>query len=155
VAGFAGRILADSAEAEDVAQETFLRLWREADRWQPRARLSAWLFRVAYNLCIDRIRKRRGMIGFDTIADPPSPARNAEERLAEAEIAARVEQAIGALPARQRAAIALVHQQGLGNIEAASVLGISVEALESLLARGRRQLKDILSPLSAGEGGGR
>lgn len=154
VVGFARRLLNDAAEADDVAQETFLRLWRDAARWQPRARLAAWLYRVAYNLSIDRMRRRRATVDLDQLPDPPSPALDPEQRLAEAEIAGLVDQAISALPDRQRAAIVLVYQQRLGNIEAASVLGVSVDALESLLARGRRQLRQDLGhlqPAGAGE----
>jgi len=153
VAGFARRLLNDAAEADDVAQETFLRLWREAARWQPRARLAAWLYRVAYNLSIDRMRRRRATVDIAQLPDPPSPALDPEQRLAEAEIAGLVNDAIDVLPERQRAAIVLVHQRRLGNIEAASVLGVSVDALESLLARGRRQLRQALGHLqSAGAG---
>lgn len=144
IVGFARRVLNDGAEADDVAQETFLRLWREAHRWQPRARLAAWLYRVAYNLCIDRLRRRRGMVDIDQVPDPPSPAPSPEDGIAAAEQSMRIERAISELPERQRAAILLVHRQGLGNIAAAEILGVSVEALESLLARGRRQLKRVL-----------
>ncbi len=144
VTAFARRLLGNRADAEDVAQETFLRLWAKAGDWRPGgAQLTTWLHQVALNLCRDRGR-RRPMAPLDAVpdtADPqPLPAAAVQRR----EVAARVERALAALPQRQRAAIVLCHHQGLGNAEAAAVLGIGVEALESLLARGRRALRRTL-----------
>src|SRR5262249_29512445 len=136
IMNFAYRLLKDQGEAEDVAQETFLRLWKDAARYEPRARVTTWLHRIAHNLCVDRLRGRR---------EQPSEAVGEERTSLEPgglldrkRVALVVEQALGELPERQRAAIALVHYQGLGNVEAAEVLDVGVEALESLLARGRR-----------------
>jgi len=144
IVAFAARMLADRAEAEDVAQETFLRLWRHAGAWRPRARLSTWLHRVAYNLCIDRLRRARPA-PLDEAHDPPDPAPDAAAGLARQQTAAIIAAALAALPERQRAAIALVHYQELGGSEAAEVLGVGVRALESLLARGRRTLRAELA----------
>lgn len=141
----AGRMLGDRAEAEDVAQEAFLRLWRTAPGWRGEARVGTWLHRVAYNICIDRLRRRdRGHAELpDDLVDPaPGPAQDRQR----AQVAAAVRRALARLPERQRAAIALVHYQELGNVEAAGILGVSVEALESLLARGRRALRERLGP---------
>ena len=143
IVGIAHRLLGDPSEAEDVAQDTFLRLWRYADRWQPRARLTTWLYRVAYNLCMDRLRARRER-PFEWAPNPvASPAAPVQRN----QVARIVAGALGALPERQRSAIALVYHQGLSNIDAAEVLGISVDALESLLARGRRSLREQLGAL--------
>lgn len=143
IVGIAHRLLGDPSEAEDVAQDTFIRLWRHADRWQPRARLSTWLYRVAYNLCMDRLRTRRER-PFEWAPDPvASPAAPVQRN----QVARIVAGALGALPERQRAAIALVYHQGLSNVDAAEVLGISVDAVESLLARGRRSLREQLGAL--------
>lgn len=142
---FAWRMLGDAAEAEDVAQESFLRLWRTAPGWRGEARVGTWLHRVAYNICIDRLRRRdRGHAELpDDLVDPaPGPAQDRQR----AQVAAAVRRALARLPERQRAAIALVHYQELGNVEAAGILGVSVEALESLLARGRRALRERLGP---------
>ncbi len=143
VHGYAWRMLGDAGEAEDVAQECFVRLWRQAGAWRAEARVSTWLHRVAHNLCIDRLRRRRPAAAEDPphVPDPaPGPAGESQR----ARVAREVAAALGALPERQRAAIALVHYQELGNIEAADIMGVSVEALESLLARGRRALRDAL-----------
>ncbi|MHA1537002.1 MAG: RNA polymerase sigma factor [Alphaproteobacteria bacterium] len=138
------RILGNRAEAEDVAQESFLRLWRMARRWQPKAKVRTWLSRVAYNLSIDRLRVRKPSDPIDE-AVLPAPGGGPSSALQRNQVAHIVETAIAQLPDRQRAAIALVHFQEFSNIEAAETLGVSVDALESLLARGRRSLKGALA----------
>lgn len=144
--GFAWRMLGDAGDAEDVAQETFLRLWRQAGRWRAEARVGTWLHRVAHNLCIDRLRKQRGQSGEEP-PDLPDPAPGPAGEYQRAQVARKVETALARLPERQRAAIALVHYQELGNIEAAAIMDVSVEALESLLSRGRRGLREALAGL--------
>lgn len=144
--GLARRMLSDATEAEDVAQEVFLRVWREAPRWKPGgAKFETWMHRVALNLCYDRLRRRRERPDADAGLDVPDGAPSATEAWFARQRAATVQEALAALPERQRAAIALVHFQELGNISAAEMLGISVEALESLLARGRRTLRAALA----------
>ena len=143
----AGRMLGDGQEAEDVAQDAFIRVWKQAPKWRPGvARFDTWLHRVALNLCYDRLRRRREL----AFAEPPEQTDEgpAPDRglLAQAP-GRRVAAALSALPDRQRDAIVLCHYQELGNIEAAVVMGVSVEALESLLGRGRRALRAALSDL--------
>jgi RNA polymerase sigma-70 factor, ECF subfamily len=145
ILGLAGRMLGSRADAEEVAQEVFLRVWQQAGRWRAgEARFSTWLHRVAVNLCQDRLRRRRET-SLEAAGDPPSPDQPPEAALQRDAVVARVGAALRQLPERQRTAILLSHYQELGNIEAAAVLGISVEALESLLARGRRRLKELLA----------
>ena len=137
----ARRMLSDPAEAEDAVQDAFMRLWTHAGRWQPgRAKFETWLYRVTLNKCFDRLRRRPTLAieAAMAVEDPtPGPGANLEHATLSGEIAA----AVAELPERQRAAIELCHFQECGNIEAAEILGISVEALESLLARGRRALR--------------
>lgn len=143
---FAWRMSGDSATAEDVAQDALLKLWRQAPRWKPKAQIGTWLRRVAYNRCIDLHRRARPGEDIAGLAleDPaPGPARSL---LAE-QVSAIVRKALGDLPERQRAAIAMTHFDGMSNGEAAAVLEVSVEAVESLLARGRRTLRQRLSAL--------
>ncbi|MBO9545667.1 RNA polymerase sigma factor [Caulobacter sp.] len=152
ILALARRMLNDAGEAEDVAQETFLRAWKQARSWTPgHARFDTWLHRVALNLCYDRLRRRREVV-TDTPPEQVDTGPAPDAGLMRADLSKRVEAALAALPARQREAIVLCHHQGLGNIEAARLMEISVEALESLLGRGRRALKASLADLQ-GAGG--
>jgi len=146
IVGFSYRILGDTAAAEDVAQETFLRLWRQAGRWRADAPVSSWLHKVAHNLCIDRVRKATPA-ALDDVPEPADPADSPSLALHRSQLAQAIDAAIAELPERQGAAIHLVHREEMSNIEAAEVLGVSVEAVESLLARGRRTLRKKLSAL--------
>ena len=151
---FSQRLLSDRAEAEDVAQDCFVRVWRHAATWTPQATVSTWLHRIAYNLCIDRLRARRPSVPVEDI-DIEAPGDSAERALSRADDARLVQDALARLPERQRAAILLVHFQELPAAEAAQALGVSIEALESLLSRGRRGLREILTPLRGELTGGR
>lgn len=142
----AWRILGDRAEAEDVAQETFVRLLRKAPDWRTDGpALRSWLLRVATNLCIDRRRARARLAPMPENIDRFEDRENGslDDDLA---IRHAVRKAVAALPDRQRAALVLVHFQGFSGQEAASALGVSTEAVESLLARARRRLRKTLSP---------
>ena len=157
ILALAQRMLGDAAEAEDVAQEAMLKAWRQAPKWAPgKAKFDTWMHRVALNLCYDRLRRRRE-IPTDTPPDRPDDGPAPDRGLLAAETGARVEAALQRLPDRQREAIVLCHYQELSNIEAAALLEISVEALESLLSRGRRALRQALSDMNpvAGRGDGR
>jgi RNA polymerase sigma-70 factor (ECF subfamily) len=144
--GYARRMLrGDSAEAEDVLQEAMLRLWRIAPEWDAgRARVGTWLYRVVTNLCIDRLR-RRPQAALDTIAEPPDDRPGAEAGMMQAARGAALHDAVDALPDRQRQAILLRHFEGLSNPEIGAVMDIGVEAVESLLARGKRALVAALA----------
>jgi RNA polymerase sigma factor (sigma-70 family) len=147
VLGLAQRMLNDAVEAEDVAQETFLRVWRQAPKWRSgEARFDTWLHRVALNLCYDRLRRRREILTDDP-PDLPDDAPSADRALEAQDTGRAVAQALAKLPDRQREAIVLCHYQELGNIDAATVMGVTVEAVESLLSRGRRALRAALADL--------
>ena len=141
----AARMLGDRAEAEDVAQEALLRLWRVAPEWrQGEALVSTWLHRVVANLCTDRLRRRRP-VGLDEVAEPLDPAPSVSERMAGDERVAALHAALARLPGRQREAVTLRHLDGLSNPEIAAAMDIGVAAVESLTARGKRALAAILS----------
>jgi RNA polymerase sigma-70 factor, ECF subfamily len=145
VHGIALRLLGQRADAEDIAQEVFLRVWQQASQWREgEARFGTWIYRITQNLCMDRLRGRRtaDADGLATLADPGAAAGETLERH---DTAAAVRAAVQTLPERQREAVVLCHFGELGNIEAAAVLGLSVDALESLLARGRRALRERLA----------
>ena len=141
----ARRLLNDPVEAEDVAQETFLKVWRSIERYDPAlARLEAWTGKIAANACYDRLRKR-GERPLDAAApERPDTAPRADALLEVKDGANRVRASIAALPPRQAAALELCALRGHTNIEAAQILGISAEALESLLSRARRTLRTDL-----------
>ena len=143
VLALAERLLGQRGEAEEVAQETFVRAWKQAPHWQSgRARFDTWLHRVALNLCHDRMRRRREAELHEDLEDnraDPSPA--PDEQLQAKERGRRVASALAALPARQREALVLQYYQELSNVEAAALMDISIDALESLLARARRGLR--------------
>lgn len=143
----ARRMLADRSEAEDVAQEAMLRLWRIAPNWRAGAASpSTWLYRVTANLCIDRLRRRRPMT--DAAPDCPDPAPGAEADLMIGERAKALQAALQTLPERQRLAVVLRHFEERSNPEIAEILETSVEAVESLLVRARRELARKLLPLA-------
>ncbi|MCV6638563.1 RNA polymerase sigma factor [Candidatus Albibeggiatoa sp. nov. NOAA] len=143
--GFAQRMLGSNSDAEDVVQETFLRVWNKAHTWKAgKAKLSTWLHRITHNLCVDWQRKPK----VQTVTLDQDVAENTEhstDSLQREETAQLVERALQRLPERQRSAIVLCYYQGMSNRDAAQVLNVSVAALESLLARGRRSLKTLLS----------
>lgn len=147
VLGMARRMLGDASEAEDVAQEAMLRLWRLAPDWQPgKAQPATWLYRVVANLCIDRLRRRgREAPADDAMAEPADTRPDAEAGMIVAERAAALEAALLLLPPRQRQAIILRHIEGLSNPEIAAIMETGIEAVESLTARGRRALAGVLA----------
>jgi len=146
VVGFSARMLGgDRTEAEDVAQEAMLRLWKVAGEWrQGEAKVTTWLYRVVSNLCTDRLRKTRN-VGIDSIPEPEDGAASAEEGLQQAARAKALEDALAQLPDRQRQAVILRHIEGVSNPEIAEVMEIGVEAVESLTARGKKALAAILA----------
>ena len=139
------RMLGDRAEAEDVTQEALLRLWKIAPDWRHgEAKVTTWLWRVVANLCTDRLRRRRG-VGLDEAPEPEDETASAEDRLQQAGRVAALELALTSLPERQRMAVVLRHIEGLANPEIAERMGIGVEAVESLTARGQRALAQALA----------
>jgi RNA polymerase sigma-70 factor (ECF subfamily) len=148
----AARVVGSKAEAEDVMQEAFLRVWLKAAQWQPAAsggaQFSTWFYRVVMNLSIDRTR-RPAPAPIEAAGEIADAKPDGFATLAANETQRRVAEAVAKLPERQRAALALCHYEGLSNIEAAAILELSVGAVESLLVRARRNLREALADLVA------
>lgn len=148
VLGYATRLLGDRAEAEDVAQDAMMRLWRIAPDWRSgEAAVATWLYRVVTNLCTDRqrARMRRRSDALDDVPEPADDAASAEAGLIEADRMAALQAALDSLPDRQRQAVVLRHIEGMTNPDIAAILDIGVEAVESLTARGKRALAAALA----------
>ena len=147
---FALRWLNHPADADDVAQECFLRMWQRADRFDPqRGSLQVWLLRLTRNLCIDRARasgrRPEGHESATPVQELAATVPAPDERLVRQRQLAELSDAIALLPERQRSALLLCRLQGRSQAEAAAVLGISTRALESLLSRARRSLRERLA----------
>lgn len=138
------RMTGGAADSEDIAQEAFVKLWKNPAQLREGAALRGWLMRVASNAAIDASRKPRAST-LEAVAEPPDPQARTDAPLDRQEAARLIDARIAALPERQRLALSLVYFEGLSNIEAAAVMEASVEAVESLLSRARRSLKDSLS----------
>ena len=144
---FVYRMCQNVEDAQDIAQETFLKVWSRAETWQPgRVKFTTWLHQIARNLCIDMFRKQPSRV---TAEFDPELLGDSSMRTDEL-LVRNLQRAIGALPERQRAAFVLCQVQGWSQIEAAETLEISVEALESLLARARRKLRQMLADVRIG-----
>ncbi len=164
VIGFIYRTLPDPDEAEDLAQATFVQLWKTAGRYQPTARFSTFLFTIARNLCLNEIR-RRVRHPADSLDEPRAededhPLRQIEDRnqpgaaaeVTRTELFTLVEKALAALPEKQRTALILCRDGELSYEEIAAVLGTSLQATKSLIHRARETLKGRLKPyLGSGE----
>lgn len=144
IVAFAYRQVDNSADAEDIAQEVFIRVWRHAADWHDQGvSPRSWLYRICYNQCIDLLRQQQRYTD-NKILTPEASPQDLEQDLLTATNRSNCYRAITTLPLRQRSALLLCAWHGLSNIEAANSMGISVEALESLLARARRKLKVII-----------
>ncbi len=139
------RMLGNRAEAEDVTQDAMMRLWQMAPDWMPgQAKVSTWLYRVVLNLCVDLRRKKQP----DRLAegvDPEDDSASVVERMQDEARKDALQSALSHLPERQRQAVVLRHIEELPNPEIAGIMGISVEAVESLTARGKHALAGYLA----------
>ena len=146
ILGFATRMLGgDRAEAEDVAQDAMLRLWRIAPDWRVgEAKVTTWLYRVTSNLCTDRLRKRRH-VAIDMVAEPMDSAPSVAAQMQTGARLRALSDALAQLPERQAQAVALRHLEGLSNPQIAAIMDISVASVESLTARGKRALSAIMA----------
>ena len=137
-------MLRNRADAEDVTQEAFVRLWRIAPDWkQDQAKVTTWLYRVVANLCTARLRKQRTS-PLDDAPEPEDASPSASRRLQDQTRVDALYRALDDLPDRQRQAVRMRHLDGLTNPEIAREMQLSVEAVESLISRGKQKLKALL-----------
>ncbi len=142
--GLALRILRNPSDAEDISQDTLIKVWTHRHQWKSdRARLSTWLYRVVVNRCID-LTRRPVSDDLSSIDEPADDQPDALTGIHEAQVAAKLEAALARLPDQQRAAILLSYYENLGNAEIAEVMQTTVSAVESLLKRGRMRLREVL-----------
>jgi RNA polymerase sigma-70 factor (ECF subfamily) len=152
------RTLPDATEAEDLAQQVFVQVFKSAPRYEATAKFSTWLFTIARNLCLNEIR-RRTRHPAESMDEPSpdqddQPARPVEDRQAVAppdallygELQAKIEEALADLPEKQRTAILLCREDELSYEDIARVIGCSLSATKSLIHRGRETLKQRLKP---------
>jgi RNA polymerase sigma-70 factor (ECF subfamily) len=146
------RMLGVQADAEDVAQEAMMRVWKIAPEWRSgEAKVTTWLYRVVANLCLDRLRKVQST-SLDAIDEPIDPSPSAADDMQSNARLDALQAALIALPERQRQAVVLRHIEELANPEIADVMEISVKAVESLTSRGKRALTQILKGRKAALG---
>jgi RNA polymerase sigma-70 factor (ECF subfamily) len=145
------RFTGSAADADEIAQETLFRLWQSADKWQPgKARLSTWLFRITTNLCIDLARKKKRHMEISS-ADPPELIDDQPDTstiLQSRQELQFIEEQISQLPEKQKMTLLLSTQQGKSNKEIAQVLKLSEGAIEQLLVRARRSLRQAYREIS-------
>jgi RNA polymerase sigma-70 factor (ECF subfamily) len=158
VMNFIQRTLRDEAEAEDLAQNVFLQVYKSRDRYERTAKFSTWLFTIARNLCLNEIR-RRSRHPAESLEESHAehedqPQRQYEDKrvslptedLLQSELAQKIEEALADLPENQRSALLLCRQEELSYEEIAKILDCSLSATKSLIHRGREALKDKLKP---------
>jgi RNA polymerase sigma factor (sigma-70 family) len=135
------RILGDATEAEDVAQESLLKLWNHADRWQPGGSgIAPWLKKVTVNGCLDRLRRKRFASNED-VPERQDDSPLADRYIEAVETGQAVKDCIEALPDRQRAAVILTYYEEAPNQGAAATMEMQLKAFESLLFRARASLR--------------
>jgi RNA polymerase sigma-70 factor (ECF subfamily) len=133
------------SDAEEVAQDVFTRLWKNAPKWEAEAKVSTWLYRVCVNRSIDMLRRRKPMTDIDDVPEIPDGADNALQTLETKDRKRQIEEALGNLKSEQREAIQLVYFFEMRQQEAADSLGLSLAAFESLLRRARKKLHTVLN----------
>src|ERR1035437_6459255 len=152
VVGTAAKMLGTPAEAEDIAQQVFLRLWRHAKNYRPDAKFTTYLFTITRNLVFNESRRksRRKESSMDEREENPhhqteaAPTDRPDSQLLQSELRAAVDHAIASLPESQRMAVILRRYDGMPYEEIAKVLDLSVPAVKSLLFRARTSLRELL-----------
>ena len=149
IVGFARRMLGDAAQAEEAAQDVFLKLYGARANYEPRSRFSTFLYRIATNHCLnlrDRVERKLVDRGRAVEGQLPSGESDQHGDLAHKQLRAALGLALDRLPARQRSALLLVHYEGLSYRETADALEVSESAVKSLIHRAREAMIEVLGP---------
>jgi RNA polymerase sigma-70 factor (ECF subfamily) len=152
VAGTIGRMLGNNSDVEDIAQQVFVRVWKSASRYVPRAKFTTWLLKITRNLVFNELRRRKRHAVLPLQPEPDGEeiqlkderASTPDESLLEDELRRSIDSAINQLPETQRMAVVLRRYEELSYDEIADVLGQSVPAVKSLLFRARTELRERL-----------
>jgi RNA polymerase sigma-70 factor, ECF subfamily len=147
VVGTVSKMLGSDAEAEDLAQQVFIRVWRSAPRYKPTAKFTTWLFRITRNLVFNEMRRKRHFVDHtEDIAEPAErKERGPDQVLLEEELQVAIQDAISRLPETQRLAIVLRRYEGLPYEEIAKIMDTTVPAVKSILFRARAELRERLA----------
>jgi RNA polymerase sigma-70 factor (ECF subfamily) len=151
-------LVGNAEEAEDLAQEVFLRVYRARKKYRPRSKFSTWLFTIANNLALNalRARQRRPVVPLNTRDSgplgprpqeqlAPDPGTGPQQKVQKAELAQRIRAALETLNERQRLAVMLNKFEDMNYAEIAEVMGLTTKAVKSLLSRARTNLRAALS----------
>jgi RNA polymerase sigma-70 factor (ECF subfamily) len=139
------RLMKNQSEAEEVAQEVFVKVWQRAGDYRPSFRATTWLHHIAHNLAVDQMRRRRGNDAVDEEQEENPVSLRPHVLLESKQRALSLQEALDSLPLRQKTAMLLKYEQDFSNPEIASILNLTVDAVESLLARAKRDLKSYLN----------
>ena len=146
VVGTISKMLGSDAEAEDLAQQVFIRIWKSAPRYRPTAKFTTWLFRITRNLVFNELRRKRHFV--DQADEMPEPAERRDQEpdkvLMKGELQSAIQNAIDQLPESQRLAIIMRRYEGMAYEEIAAVMGTTVPAVKSILFRARAELRELL-----------
>lgn len=147
------RYLGDSSRSEDVAQDVFVKVYRARKKYEPKAKFSTWLYRIAVNHCLNEIRARKsqpaGTAPINDLLEEPA-GEHPDSRLNRQELRQAVKAAIDALPENQRMAVILARYEDMSYEEIAETMGMSLEAVKSVLFRAKENLKQSLSKYARG-----
>jgi len=157
VVNFAFRFVGSRERAEELAQEVFLQVYRWQERYEPRAKFSTWLFRIAHNHCLNEVRKGEYKASHESLDSqldregddrerdlPDTNPRKGDDILAAKQVAGKIQQILRRLPESQRTAVTLSRLEGLSYQEVAEVLGTTEKAVKSLVFRATQSLREGL-----------
>lgn len=140
------RMCHQEQEAEDIVQEAFMKLWSRPDIFDVTkgVKFTTWFYRVVTNLAIDKTRRRKPQVKSEVLDFLADQTPRVDDRMVDLEQQMAIETAISSLPERQKAALNLCFYEGLSNKDAAEILGVGIKALESLLMRAKKTLREDL-----------